>query len=155
MYSLRNKKNIIWIRPLICSYAYTCIWTQPRAWFRCAVLLNVLKWIPVPIWQEQGSRAKTFASNLPLDLPIGHIPVLKKLWQNYTESLFALRTSASPADNNIRNPQETHVLNRNVRKRTFTSWHMRPTKTQISLRIRAVWSESSLSAWRNFASLAI
>ena len=32
---------------------------------------------------------------------------------------------------------------------------MRPTKTQISLRIRAVWSESSLSEWRNFAPLAI
>ena len=34
-------------------------------------------------------------------------------------------------------------------------WHGHPTKTQISLRIRAVWFESSLSAWRNFASLAI
>ena len=32
---------------------------------------------------------------------------------------------------------------------------MRPVKTQISLRIRAVWSESSLSAWGNFAILAI
>ena len=41
----------------------------------------------------------------------------------------------------------------NVRKYTF--WHERRTKTQISLRIRADWSESSLSAWRNFASLAI
>ena len=41
----------------------------------------------------------------------------------------------------------------NVRKRAF--WHIRPTKTPISLRIRAVWSKSSLSAWRNFASLAI
>ena len=29
-------------------------------------------------------------------------------------------------------------VSRNVRKRTF--WHVRPTKTQISLRIRAVWS---------------
>ena len=29
------------------------------------------------------------------------------------------------------------------------------TKTQISLRIRAVWLESSLAAWRNFASLTI
>ena len=28
-------------------------------------------------------------------------------------------------------------------------------KTQTGLRIRAVWSESSLSAWRNVASLAI
>ena len=44
-------------------------------------------------------------------------------------------------------------MNRNVRKRTFL--HMRPTKTPISLRIRAVWSESSLTAWRNFASLGI
>ena len=30
-----------------------------------------------------------------------------------------------------------------------------PTKTQISLRIHAAWLKSSLSAWRNFASLAI
>ena len=33
-------------------------------------------------------------------------------------------------------------------------WHVRPTKTQIRLRISAVWSESTLTAWRNFASLA-
>ena len=38
-------------------------------------------------------------------------------------------------------------------KRAF--WHVRRTKTQISLRICAVRSESSLSAWRNLASLAI
>ena len=31
---------------------------------------------------------------------------------------------------------------------------MLPTKTQINLRIRAVWSESSVSAWRHFTSLA-
>ena len=36
-------------------------------------------------------------------------------------------------------------MSRNVRKRTF--WHVLPTKIQISLRIRAVWSESSLSAF--------
>ena len=28
-----------------------------------------------------------------------------------------------------------------------TKWHVRPAKTQISLGIRPVWSESSLSAW--------
>ena len=42
---------------------------------------------------------------------------------------------------------------RNVKKGTF--WYVLPTKTQIRLRIRAVWLESSLSAWKNFASLAI
>ena len=31
---------------------------------------------------------------------------------------------------------------------------VRPAKTQISLGIRLVWSESSLSAWRNLGSLA-
>ena len=31
---------------------------------------------------------------------------------------------------------------------------VRPVKTQISLGIRPVWSESSLSAWRNLGSLA-
>ena len=35
-----------------------------------------------------------------------------------------------------------------------TKWHVRPVKTQISLVIRPVWSESSLPAWRNFGSLA-
>ena len=36
-----------------------------------------------------------------------------------------------------------------------TFWHVRPTKTQISLRIRTVWSEPSMSACRNFPSLSI
>ena len=35
-----------------------------------------------------------------------------------------------------------------------TKWHMRRAKTQISLGIRPVWSESSLSAWRKLGSLA-
>ena len=35
-----------------------------------------------------------------------------------------------------------------------TKRHVRPAKTQISLGIRPVWSESSLSAWRKLGSLA-
>ena len=35
-----------------------------------------------------------------------------------------------------------------------TKWHVRTAKTQISLGIRPVWSESLLSAWRNLGSLA-
>ena len=35
-----------------------------------------------------------------------------------------------------------------------TDWHVRLAKTQISLGIRPVWSESSLSAWRMLGSLA-
>ena len=44
-------------------------------------------------------------------------------------------------------------LSRNVQKRTC--FHVRPTETQTSLCICTVGSESSLSAWRNFDSLAI
>ena len=36
-----------------------------------------------------------------------------------------------------------------------TQWHVRPAKTQISLGISPVWSESSLSAWRNIRPLTI
>ena len=35
-----------------------------------------------------------------------------------------------------------------------TKWHVRPAKTQISLGICPVWSESLLSAWRKLGSLA-
>ena len=35
-----------------------------------------------------------------------------------------------------------------------TKWHVRPAKTQISLGIRPVWSESSLSTWRKLGFLA-
>ena len=35
-----------------------------------------------------------------------------------------------------------------------TKWHVRLVKTQISLGIRSVWSESSLSAWRKLGSFA-
>ena len=35
-----------------------------------------------------------------------------------------------------------------------SKWHVRPAKTQISLGIRPVWSESSLSAWRKLGSSA-
>ena len=44
-------------------------------------------------------------------------------------------------------------INRNIGKRTVL--YVRPMKTQISVRIRAVWSESSLSTWWNFAAMAI
>ena len=35
-----------------------------------------------------------------------------------------------------------------------TKWPVRPTKTKVSLGIHPVWSESSLSPWRNIGSLA-
>ena len=45
-----------------------------------------------------------------------------------------------------------HHLSRLMTKPT--KWHLCPAKTQISLGIRTVWSESSLSAWRKLGSSA-
>ena len=42
-------------------------------------------------------------------------------------------------------------MNRDMTKHTVT---VRPAKTQISLDIRPVWLEPSLSAWRKLGSLA-
>ena len=57
--------------------------------------------------------------------------------------------------------KETSLYNRPI-KRIYEPGHdktnkmsVRPAKTQISLGIRPVWSESSLSTWRKFGSLAI
>ena len=44
-------------------------------------------------------------------------------------------------------------MDHSMKKRTF--WYEHPTKIQISLPIRTVWSESSFSAGRNFISLSI
>ena len=46
----------------------------------------------------------------------------------------------------------THNMSRLMIKPT--KWPMRPAKTQISLGIRPVWSESLLSTWRKLGSLA-
>ena len=53
------------------------------------------------------------------------------------------------------------VCQRDPKRQPFEPRHdttnkvtVRPAKTQISLGIRPVWSESSLSAWRNLGSLA-
>ena len=49
---------------------------------------------------------------------------------------------------------KSSVIQFSRRTAFLTRLHVRPAKTQTSLRVRAVWSESSLSAWRLFWSLA-
>ena len=45
------------------------------------------------------------------------------------------------------------LLNEQMHDET-NKWPVRPAKTQLSLGIRPVWSESSLGAWRNLGALA-
>ena len=59
-------------------------------------------------------------------------------------------------DNNINHTEQNNEMIQNMNRSMtkLTKWHVRPAKTQISLGIRQVWSESSLSAWRKLGSLA-
>ena len=53
--------------------------------------------------------------------------------------------------------ESTHKLSKCIWAASWqnpTKWHVRPAKTQISLGIHPVWSESSLSARRKLGSLA-
>ena len=73
---------------------------------------------------------------------------MRRIFQNVDCWILFLASSAL-------NISRFHCNNKCGERRGKTSfWHVRPTKTQISLRILAVWYESSLSAWRNFASWA-
>ena len=82
-------------------------------------------------------------------------PVSKVLWQSkYRKDMWHyhfvintgyLQTFSNNAEVAVRGADDSH-LNRLMTKPT--KWHVRPAKTQISLCIRPVWSESSLSAWR-------
>ena len=67
--------------------------------------------------------------------------------------LTQFKTSASPTYCHV----TLEAIEKNIKSHIMTKptkWHVRPTKTQISLGIRPVWSESLLSAWRNIGSLA-
>ena len=70
---------------------------------------------------------------------------MEKNWQKYFENRMWISVSAS-------DDVEWNHLSCLVTKPT--KWHVRPAKTQISLGIRPVWSESLLSAWRKLGSLA-
>ena len=47
-----------------------------------------------------------------------------------------------------------YVYNLSKHMTKSTKWHVRPAKTMISLGIRPVWSEYSLSAWKKLGSLS-
>ena len=68
----------------------------------------------------------------------------QELVSQYWDSLFACR---SPVDDTVC-VHLSHLMTKP------TKWHVRPAKTQISLGIRPVWSESLLSTWRKLGSLA-
>ena len=53
-----------------------------------------------------------------------------------------------PGPLNCCNSQMSRFMNKPAK------WHVRPAKTRINMGIHPVWSESSLSAWRMFGSLA-
>ena len=83
-----------------------------------------------------------------------HWSSLRLLAPGWTKSCF-IPTPSSPRLDETLFPktcwaQKHPKMSRDMTKPTI--WHVRPAKTQISLGIRPVWSESSLSAWRKLGS---
>ena len=58
-------------------------------------------------------------------------------------------------DQNINEHHSVYTVDFEPRQDKTNKMSVRPAKAQINLGIRPVWSESSLSAWRKFRSLAI
>ena len=105
------------------------------------------------------SRSRKFCALFNLDWLLSWSAVLRSTPAiNCLASLtrfsffFASATIVSAPTDCLVLKSEIKYMSCNVRKRTF--WHVCPTKFQISLHIHTVWSESSLSTWRNFAFLA-
>ena len=100
----------------------------------------------------------TIESNFKINLGV-HVHSInmwlyfERSWLLFQKSYFWKNPNAMIAkcckDTNHR--KEVH-LSRSMTKPT--KWHVRPSKTQFSLGIGPVWSESSLSAWRKLGSLA-
>ena len=97
---------------------------------------------------DKDECCKIAKHNLPSDRP-KFLQTWAVCWSYHT-------TSVKQRENMvIRQCLYNRCIQFSHNERTRTFWHVRPTKTQIRLRMRAVWSESSLDAWRNFAWLAI
>ena len=107
------------------------IWTQRRSRWACACMQSDLD---ILCWQRRPRWGPALSTNCIRALFV-------RLCINY------VFRQVCP------NLKHQYVRSRNLRKRYC--WHVCPTQTQISLRIRTVWSESSLSAWMSFAYLTI
>ena len=86
-------------------------------------------------WKKPASQKKIFNSHL-YTIKIQNIWTLKHI------SII------------IRKNWKKWFYHRELRHDKTNKMRVRPAKTQISLGIRPVWSESSLCAWRNLGSLA-
>ena len=118
------------MRRLKCHFPWqTCLSWQ----FSSAPLSNSILTISTwPMYDAQCMARRSFLSKALIVAP----------WSN--RSLIIWKTG----DLNLFVPHMSRLMTKP------TKWHVRPVKTQISLGIRPVWSESSLSAWRKIGSLA-
>ena len=107
------------------------IWDQPI--FTAAWELFLKKWSPCPVKQCRSRSECSWRSCLT---------------RVYTVSIFWTHWCMI----------KPHCYNFRINEPIVTKptkWHVRPAKTRISLGIRPVWSESSLSAWRKILSYTL
>ena len=102
-------------------------------------------------WGSNTGPLACQANSLPIELP-------RPVRLNSDNEFFVRRDiGMSVSERQKRYPCLVNVFYRCKMSRLMTKptkWHVRPAKIPISLGIRPVWSESSLSAWRKRGSLA-
>ena len=104
-------------------------------------------WAICPIWSVFAVRMKKlWVLSYPLSAQ-------RRLWSDRVDCWLVLSCRGSTVFGLFKNLAFASRLSHSMTKPTKR--HLHPAKTHISLGIRLVWSEPSLSAWRNRGSLAI
>ena len=127
---------------------------QLFCWHR--YLSDICCWVWLPKEQQQfGGKNQNICCWIP---PFGSCSLISEPWHNdnYARPVLRMHSRTNMLRWYIWFVQWGKAcffyLSRIVTKPS--KWHVRPAKTQISLGIRTVRSESSLSAWRKLGSLA-
>ena len=146
-------KNLMWSRDM--GIPKSLLWSRdigiPKCflWSRDMVIPKCLLWskdMGIPkciLWSRDTGIPKCLVWSRDMGTPPWHEKVLCYVIQNvkscyYSNSVNLLHsiTLTSLRVSRARGWHLTVHLSRNIRKRT---WHVRPAKNQINMRIRAVW----------------
>ena len=129
--------------------------TKPTKWPVSPAKTDQTRRIPRLIWFFAGRTGDFVGFVLPY---LWHkVFVFRStLTQQHPESMLSRMFTESQGKSHCQRLicQNTKIWVTSALMTEPTKWHVCPAKTQISLGIRPVWSEPSLSAWRKLWSLA-
>ena len=148
------KTSAIW-RSSKAVLLYTCTLFSGYAWQCCS--WDDPKLSDRKVGKQCRPRSDCSGRSLIWVFTVCH-GILSPSFGNITLRFYHSRIFGCPKCFFYGNQNRDHESKNSIKKLSHlmtkpTKWSVRPAKTQISLGICPVWSESSLSAWRNIGSL--